>query len=79
MKIGDIVRWTSQSQGSSTTKEGEVFDILPTGSQPSKEMYPILWKGVGPGSGRNKESYIVKVGSKFYWPIASKLEIVQPK
>ena len=71
--IGDFVVWSSQSQGSHTVKSGEVIDILPVGAQPPRELYPSLWKGAGPGIGRNHESYIVKVGRRYYWPRVSQL------
>lgn len=74
MNIGDKVRWQSQSQGRATIKEGEIIHILTIGQAPPKELFPSLWKGCGPGNGRNHETYIVKVGNKLYWPRVSALE-----
>lgn len=74
-EVGDIVRWESQSQASTTEKIGEVVDVLPVGARPPKELYPSFWRGAGPGIGRNHKSYIVKVGSRYYWPRVPQLRL----
>ncbi len=43
MNIGDKVRWTSQSQGSSKTKEGTVHVVVPAG----RSAAALLPEGVG--------------------------------
>lgn len=78
MKLGDTVEWSSQSQGKWTSKRGQIVDVIPAGVRPSRGLWPSLWNGAGPGNGRNHESYVVKVGAKFYWPVASGLKVVQP-
>lgn len=76
MEIGARVRWTSQSQASSKTKEGIIAEVIPAGVRPSPSKWPSLYTGAGPGSARNHESYIVRVGSKVYWPRVSKLVLI---
>lgn len=77
MKKGDKVYWTSQSQGSATRKEGEIVGVVPAGERPQKHTWPTFWRGdYGPGFARDHETYIVKVGSKLYWPRASALRLV---
>jgi hypothetical protein len=79
-KVGVVVHWTSQSQGSTTSKSGTVVAILPSGTKPDPSAYPKLAKNCG-GS-RDHESYIVEVmrGAKktiptYYWPVVSSLHM----
>ena len=73
-KIGDKVQWTSQAQGYSKTKNGEVVQILAPWERPARDVFPDLYKHLGCGFGRKETSYVVRVKNKHYWPIASKLE-----
>lgn len=73
-KIGDKVKWSSQAQGYSKIKEGEVVQVVPSGERPDRERFIELYKHSGCGFGRSAESYVVRVKRKHYWPVASKLE-----
>ena len=66
-KKGSMVYWSSQAAGSLKTKEGVVAEVVPPGKKPSM-IDPKLC-----GEGRASESYVVKCGSKYYWPLVSKL------
>ena len=72
--IGDVVVWTSQSRGYVRTKRGTILAVIPANKRPSKYDFPELHKGAGIGAARNHTSYVVIVGSKLYWPVASNLE-----
>lgn len=74
--VGDRVTWSSQSQASRTTKEGIIAAVIPAGQKPDQTAFPKLYKGAGPGSSRNHESYIVVVGNKPYWPRVKHLKKV---
>jgi hypothetical protein len=64
-KIDDVVEWVSQSAGVAKKKRGKVVRILGAGDRPD---------GVrNPGLPRDHVSYIVKVGSRRYWPRVSQL------
>lgn len=76
MNEGDRVSWQSQSQGYHKVKEGVIVAVIPAGCRPSDVVFPSLYKGAGPGYGRDHESYVVKVGSRFYWPRAKALREV---
>jgi len=80
MKIGDKVRWKSQSQSYCSEKTGDIVAVVPTGTT------PVIPKGFrcnsscGYGMARNHESYLVKVdgkGNRLYWPIVSKLKLAK--
>ena len=78
MKIGDRVKWTSQSQSYWTKKTGEIVAIVPAGTSP---VVPEGFKcnsAAGYGlAGRNHESYLVRVdgkGNRLYWPIVRMLK-----
>ena len=76
-KIGDQVEWTSQSQGYTKTKRGVVAQVVPAEQRPDKTRFPQLFRGIGCGYGRNHESYVVLVGKRPYWPVASRLTAVK--
>lgn len=68
-QIGDKVKWTSSSCGSTKTKRGEIVEVLPPGRAPgtaSANRYP--------GMPRDHESYLVRAvadgrrGARVYWP-----------
>lgn len=85
-KMGDMVSWESQSQGSLRKKLGLVIGIVPPNTRPDKGTYRQLWTGAGPGFSRNHESYIVNAqkvtkgkpsGSfRLYWPRVADLKAV---
>ena len=72
-KAGDTVEWSSQAQGSTTTKRGVVAEVVKAGSRPDRTLFPTLYKHSGCGWGRDHESYVVMVGKKPYWPRAAAL------
>jgi hypothetical protein len=74
-KEGTVVKWSSQAQGYTTTKVGTIVQVVPAGMFMDCTRFPALYKKSG--LDRSHESYVVQVGSKFYWPIASKLELVE--
>lgn len=78
LKKGDKVTWSSQSQASRTTKEGVVCEVVQHGQQPSRVLWPSLYKGAGCGMARSHTSYVVLVGKKPYWPRVSALREVEP-
>ena len=92
MKVGDKVRWTSQSAGSTTTKEGVVFAVVPKFKYLTDiEAVDMAQHNLGPVRSaltyyicnRSHESYLVSVPSngkakpKLYWPDANRLECVE--
>lgn len=89
-KIGDKVKWWSQSSGWGSLKIGEVVLAIPEGRSPSLDLlgkdFPECSTSAmkNPGMGRDHESYIVRVPSgtkakdKLYWPRVNKLKFVHP-
>lgn len=89
-KVGDKVKWWSQSSGWGGLKIGEIVLVVPEDRSPSpnllREDFPDCSINAmkNPGMGRDHESYIVRVPSgtkakdKLYWPRVSKLELVHP-
>lgn len=70
--VGDEVTWVSQAGGHSKRKQGVIVQVVRPGGSPNKSF------GVsGGGLPRKSTSYVVKVGSKHYWPFASKLSPVE--
>lgn len=76
-KIGDIVTWTSQAQGSAKTKTGRIEVVKAAGAGLSEDQIRELR---GAGLPRPQESYLVRVPGatarargKLYWPVASLL------
>lgn len=80
-KIGDQVEWSSQAQGSETTKQGRIVAVVSAGDRPNRDNFEDLYKGPGCGFGRDHESYVVRVVAgktgnakpKHYWPRVSAL------
>jgi hypothetical protein len=74
-KTGDRVTWTSQANGRTVEKTGEVIEVVPAGKDPKTKIH-------GAGLWRQHESYVVhavkdtKSGKKtaIYWPIVSLLK-----
>lgn len=76
MKIGDKVRWKSQSGGSWTVKEGEIVGIIPANTHIPRDIIPPfdtseywawekrflkMFDGILP---RKHESYLIAIPSK---------------
>ena len=85
----DLVTWTSQAGGRTTTKTGAIVRVIPAGTTPSEILYEardhfkakLEW---GAGLTRAKESYAVLVGfpgtkkkPRLYWPRTSLLGKVE--
>lgn len=90
MKVGDTVKWESQSHGITKEKQGNIVMVVPAGEHflgKAKFQFEIrkthkLQKEYG--FSRNHESYLVGVPGKtekskhvLYWPNVSKLKLVQ--
>lgn len=83
-KVGDLVEWTSQANGRTTTKRGEVFYIVKPWENPAVTHFncdadnEVMFDGGIVGRGH--ESYLVSVknGNKkprMYWPVVSRLRV----
>lgn len=72
LKVGDRVRWTSQSQGESREKEGMIVQAVLQGELPDEKF--IKWSCYQ--NVKKMDSYVVQVGEKFYWPRVSALVLV---
>ena len=73
MKVGDRVKWTSQSRGNITTKHGVIVEIVPSGLRIDHAEKSDLFRH-DPLTIRYHESYIVCVGNKYYyWPLVKNL------
>lgn len=75
---GTRVRWTSMSQGHTTTKEGVIEAVIPAGGHP--RVYPMVPRNqLRKFSGeRDHESYLVRVRKNtFYWPRVKNLTVVK--
>lgn len=80
--VNDLVEWTSQSHGSTKTKRGIVYRIVPAGQHPisclrDEDRAKIDFSSFdGSGSSRSIESYLVLVHPPkasrrkptLYWP-----------
>ena len=77
-KLGEIVQWRSQAQGTAATKIGEVAEVVAIGQRPDRMRFERLYKGSGCGYGRRETSYVVMVGNKPYWPVTSLLRPAGP-
>lgn len=80
-KVGDRVRWESQSGGYWKAKEGKVVEVVPIGKRPNND----ITGGIGL-LGRIHVSYVVQLNgtgkgtvlkAKFYWPVVSKLTKIE--
>ena len=72
--VGDQVKWTSQAGGRHKIKSGVVAALILAGDRPDVNDFQQLYYGYGCGLGRNHVSYVVLVGKKPYWPVASLLK-----
>lgn len=73
-KVGDQVTWTSQAGGSTTTKTGEVTEVVPANEHPKTKIKDM-------GFRRDHESYVVRASKTtdrkrmaFYWPLVKNLK-----
>jgi hypothetical protein len=79
-KLGDKVKWSSQSQGFRRDKQGVVVQVVGILERPNHEQFQTLYRGCGCGYGRTHESYVVNTAQpnrapKYYWPVASLLSL----
>jgi len=88
--VGDMVTWSSQSSGSTTTKVGKVVRVLKKHVRPSQiaqREFPLhkrMFDGWRiPGGKDTKEAYLVEVphegtsAPRLYLPYPNKLELVE--
>lgn len=89
MKLGDQVCWISQANGRAREKFGQIVEVVPAGTQPSRDRFPGLYRGPGVGGCRNHESYVIALthsrkdqkplrehkGTTHFWPIAKKVKL----
>ena len=77
MQVGNEVTWTSSSSGFTKKKLGIVVLVIPKDTSASNVVarefgeapkYVKNW-----GGARGHESYVIKAGSKLYWPLVSRL------
>ncbi len=87
---GDVVAWSSQANGGTTRKVGQVVAVIPAGAAGAarvrREVNERVTAGThrsafGGGSARGHESYLVEVVTggpaakkALYWPVVSRLE-----
>lgn len=89
-QVGDEVEWSSQAQGSTTTKRGRIVLIVQGGQRAGDVIGPFRASHATTAidersMDREGESYFVEVGGdgprggkpKLYWPLASKLRAVE--
>lgn len=62
IKVGDTVTWKSQAQGTWKVKTGTVVEVVPIGA---RRQTKVIGAGLAP---RYDVSYVVRVGSRLYWP-----------
>lgn len=67
-KLGSVVKWTSGAGGGFKTKMGTIVEVVAIGHRPDRQRFSRLYSGNGCGFGRNHESYVVQVKSRYYWP-----------
>jgi len=88
-KVGDRVKWTSQSGGFTRTKTGEIICVVHPGERPcgwarrcfTDDFAHLTERGFSPsklggGFSRKHESYLVAVGAKLYWPRVKHLRLI---
>jgi hypothetical protein len=72
LKVGDKVTWTSQANGCTRTKVGEVVEMVPASEMPISKVPRST------ALPRNHTSYVVRVPKRgLYWPRASQLNLVE--
>jgi hypothetical protein len=83
--IGKTVTWTSQSAGVSKTKTGKVVAVVAAGAivgatirrRPDLAKYRTCNSMPNPGITRDHNSVLVAVDNDLYWPLVSKLEVIE--
>jgi len=67
---GDIVFWTSQSQGNVKSKQGVVKGIVPKGKNPNNHCPTYRNRRFIDSMPRDHRSYLVQIGRQchLYWP-----------
>jgi hypothetical protein len=77
--ISDTVTWTSTSGGTAKTKTGQIVAVIPAGDTLRKYTSDLqstnctLWMLEEYSPPRDHETYVVKVGRKFYRPLVKNL------
>jgi hypothetical protein len=75
--VGTQVRWTSQAGGYRKTKVGIIVDVIPAFDYLTDYLPDEILEQLGRGHlPRTHESYIVRVGNKYYWPRVKNLEVI---
>lgn len=73
-KIGDMVTWESQANGTMKVKQGIIAEIVFAGEKPNREEFPFLYRLNGLGQmPRKQTSYVVMVKNKPYYPLTKNL------
>ena len=75
-KLGEMVRWRSQSAGVWKEKVGPVVAIIDGGMPVNEALERAGIRGrIGnPGLSRRGESYVVRASGRLYWPRVDALE-----
>ena len=85
-KLGNVVTWTSQAQGTAKTKTGNVLAIVPPGVKAVDVLVKVVTERhaslTGVGMSRNAESYLIEVPGptpsskmRLYWPNVAALSL----
>lgn len=85
-KVGDVVTWTSQAQGTAKTKTGNVLAIVPPRMKAIDVLVNVVTERhaslTGVGMSRNAESYLIEVPGttpsskmRLYWPNVAALSL----
>jgi hypothetical protein len=73
-KVGDKVWWTSQENGPTKEHHGTVVQVVEIRRRPDRNRFSSLYKDNSEYRfDRDHESYVVRVGTKNYWPIVEHL------
>jgi hypothetical protein len=75
-KVGDEVKWTSQSGGFRKEKLGKVVAVVPAAQKP-QDFIPEGFNFGNDGRPRPHESYLIQIGKrrKLYWPRVEYLQL----
>jgi hypothetical protein len=83
--VGKTVTWTSQAGGNSKAKTGTVVAVVAAGKfaeatirkRPDLARYRTYNSMPNPGASRDYNSVLVAVGNDLYWPLVTRLEVVE--
>jgi hypothetical protein len=80
IEVGSWVTWTSQASGTHKSKVGQVAAVLEAGQHPRDHLSRDLLEKMGANvlSSRSHRSYVVRVGNRMMWPLASGLRLTAP-